>query len=227
MRISKSIVTTLLYIIVSLLTEFWIFLVYFYDNDLSKIFINKSHFISSILLLVAVFVFLKKVDSTIFISPFRTQNKYYFFGGILGILFIFIQFILLTFFYFLFKIDEPLTYSFDPSRLLHWVSFATVLMVPVIEEFFFRGYIQGNLQKNYKPFVAILITSILFSSIHLPFDIIYFQYLDIPLLAAGRFSQSFHTFFGGLILGYLFYKSKSVGPPIIMHITWNFLAILF
>ena len=36
-----------------------------------------------------------------------------------------------------------------------------------------------------------------------------------------NFQLTYITFFGGLILGTLFYKSKSLIPAILAHIFWN------
>jgi membrane protease YdiL (CAAX protease family) len=69
--------------------------------------------------------------------------------------------------------------------------------------------------------LAILLSSILFASIHLPIDEILFGYGELS------FRQAFMTLFGGAIAGLLFYKSKSIIPPILYHMFWNLAAAIF
>ena len=82
--------------------------------------------------------------------------------------------------------------------------FAIVVLLPIAEELFFRSYIQNGLQKNYKPLVSIGVSSLLFTLLHLP-----------------NLHHTYLVFFGGLISAVLYFKSKSITPSIIFHITWN------
>ena len=92
--------------------------------------------------------------------------------------------------------------------------FFNVLVIAIIpaigEELFFRGYLQEKMtQWLGKPDVAIIITAILFSAIHMQF-------------------QGFLPRFAlGLILGYLFYWSGSLWLPIIAHLLNNAMAVTF
>ena len=85
-----------------------------------------------------------------------------------------------------------------------------IAIIPAIgEEMFFRGVIQKKLKNILRnPHIAILITSFIFSAIHMQF----FGFLP--------------RFFLGIILGYLFYYSGSLWMPIIAHCINNALAIL-
>ncbi|WP_416382063.1 CPBP family intramembrane glutamic endopeptidase [Maribacter sp. BPC-D8] len=94
-------------------------------------------------------------------------------------------------------------------------SIASILIIPFSEEFFFRNYIQKGLQEKYSPILSIFITSFLFGIIHLT-DFIY----NDGMLEL-NFYKTFAAFFLGIITGLLFFKSKSVGPPILLHIVWN------
>ena len=84
-----------------------------------------------------------------------------------------------------------------------------IAIIPAIgEEMFFRGIIQKKLKNILRnPHVAILITSFIFSAIHMQF----FGFL--PRL------------FLGVILGYLFYYSGNLWMPIIAHFINNALAV--
>lgn len=95
-----------------------------------------------------------------------------------------------------------------------WDLLYTLLVVAVIpalgEELFFRGYLQkkiGVFLKN--SHLSIIITSFLFSAIHLHFHGL------IP------------RFVLGMLLGYLFLWSRSLWVPILAHFINNALAIIF
>ena len=84
-----------------------------------------------------------------------------------------------------------------------------IAIIPAIgEEMFFRGVIQKKLKNILRnPHIAILITSFIFSAIHMQF----FGFLP--------------RFFLGIILGYLFYYSGNLWMPIIAHFINNALAV--
>jgi membrane protease YdiL (CAAX protease family) len=74
----------------------------------------------------------------------------------------------------------------------------------IFEELFFRGMIQQFLVNwSKKPFISILLTSIIFSAVHLS----YFGFL--PRLALG------------MVLGYIFYYTKSIWLNILLHLVNN------
>ena len=85
-----------------------------------------------------------------------------------------------------------------------------IAIIPAIgEEMFFRGVIQKKLKNILNnPHIAILITSFVFSAIHMQF----FGFLP--------------RFFLGMILGYLFYYSGNLWMSVIAHFINNALAIL-
>jgi len=86
-----------------------------------------------------------------------------------------------------------------------------VIVAPILEEIICRGIILKGLLKNYPPYKAILISAIFFSVIHLnPW-------------------QAIPAFFSGLFLGWIYYKTQSVIPGMIIHATINAtgMALLF
>ena len=95
---------------------------------------------------------------------------------------------------------------------------AFIMIVPFTEELFFRNYLLSALLKNYKPLVSIIITSLLFAFIHIPFGSLFFEFLEFSI------HQAYIAIFGGLISGILFYKSKSVTPSIVFHVIWNLVS---
>jgi len=84
-------------------------------------------------------------------------------------------------------------------------------IVPAIgEELLFRGYLQQKFEKWLgKPQLAIIITAILFSAIHL------------------QFQGFLPRFILGLVLGYFMYWSGSLWLPIIAHFCNNAMAVIF
>jgi membrane protease YdiL (CAAX protease family) len=89
-------------------------------------------------------------------------------------------------------------------------SIATMTIIaPILEEIFARGIVLKGLLKNYHPYKAILISAIFFAALHLnPW-------------------QAIPAFIGGLFLGWVYYKTQSVIPGIIVHATINTTASLF
>lgn len=80
---------------------------------------------------------------------------------------------------------------------------------PICEEIIFRGLIQGwLLRMGIAPWVAIIGTALLFAAGH----------LDPSNLDS--------YFLGGLILGYLAYRTRSLLPAMIWHALFNLLALL-
>lgn len=77
---------------------------------------------------------------------------------------------------------------------------------PVCEEIIFRGIILKGFLKSYSPKKAIVYSALIFGVIHL-----------MPL-------QVISAFFAGLVLGYIYYKTKSLWLPIIIHVLNNLLA---
>ncbi|MBC7721070.1 MAG: CPBP family intramembrane metalloprotease, partial [Pedobacter sp.] len=89
------------------------------------------------------------------------------------------------------------------------VSLVLIALAPaIVEEVFFRGGVQ-QLFTNWfkKPWVAILVTSILFSAVHMS----YFGFLPRAML--------------GAVLGLLFYYSKNIWTNILMHFLNNGIAV--
>ncbi len=78
-----------------------------------------------------------------------------------------------------------------------------VLVAPLIEEALFRGLLLRGLLRNYGPLWAVLITAVLFSLSHL---------LPVQFLGAFGF---------GLLLGWVYLRTRSLWPCIIAHAIAN------
>lgn len=81
-----------------------------------------------------------------------------------------------------------------------------VIFAPIFEELIFRGIILDGFLKRYSPLKAILISSILFGLIHLnPW-----QFVGAMIC--------------GILLGWLYYETKSLVPTILIHFINNVAA---
>lgn len=80
----------------------------------------------------------------------------------------------------------------------------------MVEEFFFRGALQGMLSRWWgKPWVAIVVTAIIFSAIHLS----WYGFLPRAML--------------GIVLGAVFYITGNLWYSILMHFINNAAAVIF
>ncbi len=106
------------------------------------------------------------------------------------------------------EITSSLTSNLTPLSFV--LTFIVVGIIPAIgEELVFRGLIQSEFQRSFKnPHLAIWITAILFSAIHLEF----FGFVPRVLL--------------GAFLGYLFYWSGNLMIPILGHFFNNALIVV-
>ena len=92
----------------------------------------------------------------------------------------------------------------------------TVIIAPIVEETFFRGFFAQLQDENISNFVYYLSTSIIFSIPHI-------QNLDTPIYAIYNILA---VFMSGIILAILYKKSNWIGTNIIAHATSNGIAIL-
>jgi len=89
---------------------------------------------------------------------------------------------------------------------IYWIITA-VVMAPILEEIIFRGIVLDGLLKNYSPVKAIVISSLLFAAIHLnPWQFV-------------------TAFFGGLFIGWVYYRTRNLAYAIIIHAANNFFAL--
>ena len=94
-----------------------------------------------------------------------------------------------------------------PGNLLLGV--CLFVLVAFTEELFLRGYILNNLMKSMNRMVALLISSVFFSLLHImnP-SFSWFSFLNILL--------------AGILLGLPYIYTKSLWLPIALHFSWNF-----
>ena len=81
------------------------------------------------------------------------------------------------------------------------------IYAPFIEELMYRGFILNGMIKKYPPHIALFFSSAIFGIMHL------------------SFFQSINAFLIGMIIGYLFIKTKSLYLCIFIHFCNNFIVM--
>jgi membrane protease YdiL (CAAX protease family) len=85
---------------------------------------------------------------------------------------------------------------------------STLLIAPIVEELFYRKFLLDKLLEKNKPVLAIIISSICFSIMH----------LETP-------NNLIPTFISGIILGIIYLKTKKIGYCIMLHFIVNLIIV--
>ncbi len=101
-------------------------------------------------------------------------------------------------------------------------SLNTIILVGVIEEIVFRGFLLRKLIDSYRFWIANSITALLFVSIHFPYWF-YKGLFSFPHIL----SSIITAFILGMIFGFVYKKSNSLWSVIIIHSLYNFLVSIF
>jgi len=112
-------------------------------------------------------------------------------------------------FFFLIFMEEITYEGFSFSTKEFMTSVGVYILVAVLEESVFRGYVLRNLMRSYNKYVALVISSLLFALIHaVNPNISWFSMLDL--------------FLAGIALGISYIYTKNLWFPIAFHFSWNF-----
>lgn len=155
--------------------------------------------------------FCKRYSERKFINlGFQVKNRLieFNFGIGLGIVIMFLGFLILILISQIFF--EKL--NFNVYELL--LSIGIFIIVAVVEETLIRGYVLKNLMLSFNKYIALLISSLLFSVMHAAnpnFDL--FAFLDL--------------FLAGILLGLSYVYTKNLWFPIALHFSWNFFQSFF
>jgi membrane protease YdiL (CAAX protease family) len=84
--------------------------------------------------------------------------------------------------------------------------FGIAFLGPVVEEFFFRVAITGLLLRRFRPWIAIVVSAIIFGVAH------------------WNPAQSVNAFVLGLLLAWMYYRTGSITPCVVLHLVNNFIA---
>lgn len=210
----KAILLTIVYILTIELIGFWIYAQYIYELNflLPYLFVVQGG-----LQCLLVVLFLYFTNRKIFTERLKPNVwKWSLLAVIFGILFPFIQAPLTLIYTSVLDVEYGMHFKFEGFSALHNINMLSViLLIPIGEELIFRGYIQGRILRGLNYWQAILVSAILFSLLHAPYIELIFE------SGIGSWATSYLTLFGGLIAGALYYKSNSIGVPIIFHVFWN------
>jgi len=217
----QATILTVLYVATSELLGAWVLIPYW----LGKPQFTENYFalVSGVLLLPVIYFYTKKHTKPLLNLKFKDNLKWNLTGIVSGVLYPFVQYPLISIYNLISKGTHKIGYKFD--GYLDFLSFnavnfiSTIMLIPIAEELFFRGLIQSKLQEKLNPIFSIIISSILFGFMHLKLE-------NLMLNEPINFQLTYITFFGGLILGTLFYNSKSLIPAILAHIFWNLTVYL-
>lgn len=98
-------------------------------------------------------------------------------------------------------------YPFGHATWAVYLSFVTsVLIAPIVEETLFRGLLFGSLTKRFSAVWAAIVSSAIFAVLH------------------GQLNVMIYTFCLGLILCWLYKRSGSILPGILLHLLNNVIA---
>ena len=121
--------------------------------------------------------------------------------GLLGVAFFYVVSVILGILILTNALPDEYNYMQNSSAALEFI--ATVIMAPLMEEILFRGMILGTLKKEMHPWIAIVISSVIFGAAHgTAIGIMY---------ATGL----------GIMMGWLCVKFNSILPSLIFHMAYN------
>jgi membrane protease YdiL (CAAX protease family) len=104
--------------------------------------------------------------------------------------------------------DEIIRYGERPGGVVVLGILLTGL-IPLLEEFSFRGWVQRPLERRFGAVPAITTTALLFAAAHM-------DARGLPIFAAG-----------GVALGYTAWATRSVWSSFVLHLAWNAGVLLF
>ena len=88
-----------------------------------------------------------------------------------------------------------------------WFFFVGAVLAPIVEEMFFRGFLFQGFRQKYGWVSAALLSSAIFAAAH----------LDLVALIP--------TFILGCLLAYVYHRSNSVWPGVILHVLVNAMGL--
>ena len=148
----------------------------------------------------------KKVTKALCLQPFHA-------GAVLPIVIMGLGFNVLTGLILSFIPEEAMSGYEQSSAAMFtgnfWVmAFGTVIIAPLVEEIIFRGLIYTRMKQGMPAIVAALLTSALFGVAH------------------GQWVWMIYTFVFGLLLIWVFERTKSLIANILLHFSYNLCAVL-
>lgn len=180
----------------------------FENTSLQELSLSFSSFIGTFLVIG---LFMQFVDKEKFIDlGFKTKGKLkeFIVGIVAGLIVMGLGYYLLSFM-------GQLSFqsiNFDMQEIL--ISFLLFTIVAIVEETLLRGYVLRNLMYSFNKYIALILSSILFSLMH-------------------GFNPNIDTFalielfLAGILLGQSYIHTKNLWFPIALHFSWNFFQTHF
>lgn len=171
-----------------------------------KIFMPENKFIfNTILFSIQMFVGIFSLNIIIFFLKVKSPDINYA-SNSFALDFIYVIFLILGFRFLydgtIYQLKTLLSIDYRINSIL-----LSCIYAPFIEEMMYRGIILNGLLKKYSTTIAIIISSLIFGLMHF------------------SFLQSINAFFIGIIIGYIFIKTKSLYLCIFIHFFNNFIVM--
>ncbi len=112
-------------------------------------------------------------------------------------------------------VTQQIASNLDWGTYQFWIFMAvgSFLLIPIVEELFYRGYVQTRLAEDFDAPTAILAVALFFTLSHGQY------YLTLSPWTIGTLLTGL---FGSLVWGYVFYQTRSLLPLIVAHALVNF-----
>ena len=148
------------------------------------------------------FLWKKDLKTTLVAIGFPGKLKTTLIYSVIGLISVFAVLIILSLLAVYLGFNDQTKVSEKISGLPLVILAFAVFFAPISEELFFRAFLS--------PRVGIIFSSVIFGALH-------FSY--------GSIIEIVGVFVVGLLLGFIFEKSKSITPCIIVHLTYNLISI--
>ena len=184
-----------------------------YEEGLGKT--SEDHLMTTFFTLlgtmVIIWVFMKWVDKLKFIDlGFHTKNRGKDF--LVGIL---VGAVIMGLGYFILLLLDEINFKeiiFSSSDII--MALLVFFMVSVGEEVLLRGYVLRNLMISFNKYIALIVSSLLFSLMH-------------GLNPNVDLFSLFNIFLAGILLGISYIHTKNLWFPIALHFSWNLFQTFF
>ncbi|SHK57629.1 hypothetical protein SAMN04488007_3269 [Maribacter aquivivus] len=172
------------------------------ETTIQHVIMTAFSFLGTLLL---IWLFMKFVDEEKFIEvglQIKSRNKDIVIGTLLGL-------IIMTIAYFGLVASKEIVFSkFNFNLQELFLTTVLFILVAILEEVLFRGYIQKNLMLSFNKYVALIVSSVLFALMHgANPNISLFSLLGL--------------FLAGMALGATYMYTKNLWYPIAFHFSWN------
>lgn len=180
----------------------------FQETSLQQLIMTFFSFLGTLLL---VWIFMKYMDKQNFMDvglQIKNRKKDIIIGTLLGLVIMGLAYVSLW-------AAEEIIYSefnFDVLELIYTT--LLFILVAILEEVLFRGYILKNLMLSFNKYIALIISSIVFAIAHGANP-------NISLFSLTG------LFLAGIALGVSYIYTKNLWYPIAFHFSWNLFQSLF